>query len=841
MRFVGANPTPRIAGAAPRSATVNYLLGSDPKRWQTGLPTYSEIDYANLYPGVDLAYSVEGRPLKATYTVAPGADPGRIRWRYENGKSRVDEAGNLQVRLGSGTATLTEEAPLAWQEVDGRRLPVGARYAIAADGSVGFAVGEYDRGRPLILDPVITYSTFLGGQIADLAYAIAVDAAGNAYIAGYTASSTFPTVNPYQPSAAGQGDAFVAKFDRDGAPIYSTYLGGSYFDYATDIAADAGGNAYVTGKTGSVDFPVANALQPSYAGVWDAFVTKLNPTGSALVYSTYLGGSGEENYINAGVTGAIAVDSAGCAYLTGNTQSTDFPLAQPLQSTLRGSVDAFVTKLSADGSALVYSTYLGGDGGDTGWGIAVDSAGGAVLTGDTTSTNFPTVNAFQTACAPSYVGCWDVFVTRLDAIGTSLVFSTYLGGNDQEYVDRGIAVAVDAAGTAYVTGMTGSPDFPLLNPYQGFYGGQIDLFVAKFAKNGSLLSSTYLGGNNSDVGNGIAVDAARPRFQSVPVGGVHVSGLTISEDFPVVDPLQATLGAFEDAFVLNFTPAIDGLLFSTYLGGTNGREEYGSTGIGLDASGNVYVTGATEATDFPTVNPYQPSPHGSYDAFLTRIDCGCAARAGAPMPADPADPAHLAAVLYDQMDHPAGGDFTAQDFEAPFDLFDDQAADDFVVPAAAWSLDGVDVAGAYGNGPGPASGFNVFFYADAGGLPGALLASRLEQPFTGAAGNAAILLTSPVVLVAGTYWIAVQAHQEFGSNGQWFWGNRSVVASHPAAWENPGGGYSIGCTTWGVKTSCLSTQTGGDQLFRLQGTILAVVFADGFESGDTSNWSAAQP
>jgi hypothetical protein len=220
-----------------------------------------------------------------------------------------------------------------------------------------------------------------------------------------------------------------------------------------------------------------------------------------------------------------------------------------------------------------------------------------------------------------------VFVTKFNAAGTALVYSTYLGGNDQEYVDEAFGIAVDAAGTAYITGMTGSPNFPTLNPYQGFYGGQVDAFVARFGSGGSLLSSTFLGGNNSDVGYGIAVDAARPRLSSLPLAGVHVSGLTISEDFPVVNPIQATLGGFEDGFVAKFTPSVGGLVYSTYLGGTNGREEYGSTGIGLDASGNVYVTGGSEATDYPTLNAYQPTPHGSYDVVLTRIGPGVLAGA----------------------------------------------------------------------------------------------------------------------------------------------------------------------------------------------------------------------
>jgi hypothetical protein len=614
LRFVGADPATPVQGGAALSGRVNYLMGNDPARWRTDLPTYADITYDGLYPGVTLTYSVDGRPLKGTYIVAPWTDPARIRWRYEDGAATLDDAGRLLIRARGG-ATLTEDPPVAWQEIEGGRVPVSARYAIGGDGSVGFAIGPYDRSRPLTIDPIIEYSTYLGGAMFDIAWSVAADAAGNAYIAGHTAAN-FPTVNPYQPSQGGQGDAFVAKFAPDGTPVYSTYLGGSYLDYATDIAVDGMGNAYVTGKTGSVNFPTKNALQPAYAGGWDAFVTKLNPTGSALVYSTYLGGSSEENYINAGVSGSIAVDPFGAAYVSGSTQSADFPTVQPFQATLHGSVDAFVSKLSPSGGSLVYSTFLGGDAGETGWAIAVDRSGQAVVTGDTTSyTTFPTKNAYQAACASSAAGCWDAFVTRLQADGKGLVFSTYLGGNDVEWIDRGMGVALDRYGSAYVTGMTGSTNFPMKNAYQLVYGGQIDAFVTRFSRTGALQSSTYLGGNNSDVGYAVAVDRG-----TAPVKGVHVSGLTLSSNFPVVRALQATRGGFEDAFVAKFNLAVDDLLFSTYLGGTDGREEYGSPGIALDGQGNEYVAGGTEATDFPIQDAYQPTVHGSYDVFLSRID-----------------------------------------------------------------------------------------------------------------------------------------------------------------------------------------------------------------------------
>ncbi|HET8647597.1 MAG TPA: SBBP repeat-containing protein [Vicinamibacteria bacterium] len=623
VQFAGANPAPRIEASAALPGKVNYLLGNDPRRWRSGLSTYAGITYAQLYPGIDLAYTAEGRPLKGTYTVAPGADPARIRWRYEGAEARLDEAGRLHVVSGEG-AVLSEDPPLAWQDVTGRRVPVSARYAFAPDGSVGFVLGAYDRRHALTIDPVITYSTFLGGSLFDIAWALAVDAAGNAYIAGHTASANFPTFQAYQPAAGGQGDAFVARFNPDGTLAYATYLGGDYLDYATDIAVDGQGNAYVTGMTGSTDFPILNAVQPTYGGGWDAFVTKLNPDGSALVYSTYLGGSDQENRINAGVPGSITVDATGAVYVAGDTQSTNFPVVSAFQPTLRGSIDGFVTKLSAAGSAIVYSTYLGGERGETVWDVAVDAGGSAVVTGDTTSLAFPTANAFQPQCANSFAGCWDVFVTRFTPAGNALVFSTYLGGNDQEYVDRGVGVAVDSMGSAYVTGMTGSPNFPIRDAYQAVYGGQVDAFVARFGPGGSLASSTFLGGSNSEVGYDIAVQP-RPvvttgsRALNLPLA-VYVSGLTISSNFPVADPIQGSLGGFEDGFVARFTGNVSTLLFSTYLGGSNGREEYGLTGIGLDAAGNVYVAGGSEAGNYPVLNPHQAAPNGSYDAVITRID-----------------------------------------------------------------------------------------------------------------------------------------------------------------------------------------------------------------------------
>jgi hypothetical protein len=613
MQFVGADPAPEMASGDLLPNKVNYFVGSDPKQWHSNLPTYAGVTYSSLYPGIDLKYDGTASNLKGTYTLAPGVDPTSIRWRYDvTTMPTVDADGNLQIiiddsKVESQKSKLTEQTPLAWQEIDGQHKSVSVRYVVGKDGTVSFALGAYDRAHMLTIDPTLTYSTYFGGIIADLPEGMAMDSQGNSYVVGYTASNNFPTINAFQPVTGGQGDAFVVKFNSAGTPVYSTYLGGNYLDMGYGIAVDGAGNAYVTGNTGSSNFPIANAFQPNYAGGWDSFVTKISADGSSLIYSTYLGGSGTEG------GGAIAVDAAGNAYITGDTQSGNFPTHNAYQPNhaSTGSTDLFITKLNATGQGLIYSTYLGGSfGGESGLGIAADANGYAYITGYTTSGNFPISNAYQPNCYFGAAGCWDAFVTKFSPDGQNLVYSTYLGGNDVEYVDMGSAITTDGAGNAYVTGSTGSTNFPVLNAYQPAYGGQIDAFLSKFSSAGALTYSSMLGGNNSDVGGAIALD-----YQ----GNIYIGGLTISDDFPVVNAIQPAMGGFEDAFVTKFNAGGQSLGYSTYLGGTNDREEYGIVGIGVDGSGTAYMVGSTSARDFPVVNPYQPFNNGSYDLFFAKI------------------------------------------------------------------------------------------------------------------------------------------------------------------------------------------------------------------------------
>src|SRR5438046_915685 len=453
MSLVGAAPKPPVSGLDELPGKANYLIGKDPAKWRTNVPTYAKVHYRAVYPGIDLVYYGNQRQLEYDFVVAPGADPNRIVLGFQ-GAERLEINAEGELVLHAAGEVIRQRVPVIYQEINGVRTKIEGRYVLKDAHRVGFQVAAYDQNRPLVIDPTLVYATYLGSSGWDYGSGIAVDAAGSAYVTGSTSSADFPTANALQAAKAGFQNAFVTKLNPTGsALVYSTYLGGSGGDGGTGIAVDTAGNAYVTGSTRSIDFPTVNPLQAAYGGDGDAFVSKLDAAGSALLYSTYLGGSGSD----AGC--GIAVDTCGNAYVTGETRSTDLPTTPgAIQTTYGGSCmtcvgDAFVTKLDATGSALVYSTYLGGSSGDEGLGIAVDAAGSAYVTGGTGSADFPTTaGAFQTT-----YGGGDAFVTKLNATGTALVYSTYLGGSRG---DGGFGIAVDAAGSAYVTGSTNSTDFP---------------------------------------------------------------------------------------------------------------------------------------------------------------------------------------------------------------------------------------------------------------------------------------------------------------------------------------------------------------------------------------------
>ena len=593
---VGSNPRATVRGVGLMEYKCNYFIGNDPSKWRPDVPNYRAVVYKDIYPGIDLKYYGNGKQMEYDFIVSPGADPSQIQVRYEGVKGiSVNDAGELVVKTEWGT--VTELKPFVYQLDGSERTLVKGEYTLASDNTFGFNLKDgYNPKLALVIDPILSYSTYLGGISNDYGNAITVDATGAAYVTGSTKSADFPTLNEYQTNQ-GIEDVFVTKLSSSGSSlVYSTYLGGSSFEEGNGITVDAAGAAYVTGKTISSDFPTLNPYQ-TYQGGDDAFVTKLSSSGSSLVYSTYLGGSGYERGY------AIAVDAAGVAYVTGNTTSSDFPTLNPYQ-TYQGDWDVFVTKLSSAGSSLVYSTYLGGSSADDGWGVAVDTAGAAYVTGRTFSSDFPTHNPYQT-----YQGGYDAFITKLSSSGSSLIYSTYLGGSNSDY---DVGIAVDAAGAAYVTGFTKSADFPTLNPYQTDQGSH-DAFVTKLSSSGSsLVYSTYLGGTGAEWGNGIAVDAA---------GAAYVTGYTQSNDFPTLNPYQGTFqGGVNDAFVTKFSSGGSSLVYSTYLGGSD-NGDYGF-GIAVDTAGAAYVTGYTYSSDFPTLNPYQ-TDQGSVDVFVTKLAMTC--------------------------------------------------------------------------------------------------------------------------------------------------------------------------------------------------------------------------
>ncbi len=421
LRFLDANPEPAIVGARPGKASVNYLIGDDPAKWQTNLPTYGGIVYRELWPGV--AMHVRGREgtLKYEFRLRPGADPSRIRLAYR-GQRRLALGRGGGLRIETALGVLRDTRPVSYQMIGGRRAPVASRFVLGNGGAYGFALGAYDHDHPLVIDPGLVYSTYLGGNSFDAGTGIAVDGAGSVYVTGTSSSMNFPTTpGAFDTSGNGWSDAFVTKLNAAGsALVYSTYLGGGEDDEGEAIALDDAGSTYVTGYTDSTNFPTTPGAFDTTSVGNAAFVTKLNAAGSALAYSTYLGTDG-------GAIGyAIAVDDAGSAYVTGDTISLFPTTVGAFDTTANGGDDPFVTKLNAAGSALVYSTYLGGNTFDVGLGIAVDDAGSAYVTGDTVSTNFPTTaGAFDTSAN----GAHDPFVTKLNAAGSALAYSTYLGGS----------------------------------------------------------------------------------------------------------------------------------------------------------------------------------------------------------------------------------------------------------------------------------------------------------------------------------------------------------------------------------------------------------------------------
>lgn len=605
--YVGSNPFSFCQGKELQQGKVNYLKGNSFEKHITNIRSYRAIYQHNIWPGIDLAVTQNENTLKTDWIVQPGISPSAIQIQWEGIEQiEINEAGDLVLTHALGE--IREKAPYCYQEIRGQMIVIPCDYVLEGT-TCSFRVGAYNSRYPLIIDPPLQYSTFLGGTSEDEAYAIFVDHRGSVYVNGATQSANFPTTpGAFQSNFIGTiNDAYVAKLSPDLSTIvYCTFLGGSVNEGAGSITVDLSGQAFVLGHTWSPDFPVTpGAFQTTYRGglgLADVFVCKLSADGSSLVYSTFLGGTGQDLIHRQ----QIAIDTQGNAYVSGTTTSADFPVTPgAIQSTLRGTQNIFVTKISASGATLVFSTYLGGSGSETTSSIAIDGANAIHVSGTTSSQNFPvTANAFQ----PSYGGgASDGFVCKISPNGTTLEYSTYLGGNQE---DKFNFIAVDARGIVYVGGQTFSADYPTTaDAFQATAPGASNAMVSRLDPTGGrLLASTFIGGSSQD-----SAEAAGLRGN----GMICIVGWTRSTNFPVtpLTPPSVHSGGTH-AFVSELNLNLDTLRISYTVGGTIAGESI-ATSLSIREA-DLYVAGYTNSATFPTTaNAVQPSYRGgTYDAFI---------------------------------------------------------------------------------------------------------------------------------------------------------------------------------------------------------------------------------
>lgn len=592
QQFLGVNEDARFAAAEPLIGTVNYLLGKDATHWLTNLPTYAAVHSEAYYSGVDIAYTNQVSGLGIQFLVHPGASIDQVRWQYPDAVfASINEKGELSLTLPDMTEVVIP-ALTAYQTINGRIVPLSIRYIQLADGTISWQVGDYDLNSALVITQLVT-SSYAYDRIQD----IFVDNQGSTYVVGLTSSTDFPLINPLQSTTAGPFDAFISRFSLDGTDlIYSTFFGGAGADIAGSISVDTSGNMYIMGSTDSPDFPVLNPWQSTYHGVADVFIVKLAPDGNSMAFSTYFGGNDVD------VPSQIINDDVGNVYFAGVTRSCDFPLHNPLQNICPGNEDAFVSKLSATGQNLLFSTYLGGSNYDAVNSLTIDDQHNVYVTGETRSSDFPLVNPLQNARS----GISDALVSKISADGQTLVYSTFLGGNTSETAYN---LAVLNNGAVVVTGITASNDFPIVNPLQNTHHGNNDMFVSQLNTLGnSLVYSTYLGGSDTDAGMDVVVDDE---------GNIYLTGTTYSMDFPVVNAVQPTSGGYQDTVVAKLNAAGSALVFSTYVGGES--SEFVSS-VAVDEANNVYVAGETWSTAFPTTpGAWQENYAGGGDGFVTKI------------------------------------------------------------------------------------------------------------------------------------------------------------------------------------------------------------------------------
>lgn len=673
MRFEGANPEPMISGAERLPTRVNYFTGSDPKNWHTDIPSYARVKYSGIYPGVDLIFYGKQRHLEYDFVVAPGADPNAIRLKIDGArKMRINSRGDLVLSVAEGEVEL--QKPVIYQKLNGEKREIAGNYVIGSDHRVTFSVANYDRKEPLILDPILDYSTYLGGsglENTTLPVGIAVDSAGDAFVVGDTFSTDFPTTAnglTQAPLAGNLGASFVAELNPTGTQLlYSSYLVGtttSPGDGATSVAVDATGKVYVTGVTFAAGFPSKNPLAFSAdTANGTCFVTKLDPTQSgnnSLLFSTYLGGTGGE------FANGIAVDANQNAYVVGQTFSSDFPASPAPNAAYQSTFNplnagnafgsAFLSKISTNATppALVYSTYLSGNaanaatantsiGGDIAYGVAVDGSNNAYVVGATSANNtstdipsFPSSTTANQAFPPAANTLGSAFVTKINTAGNgsgSLVYSTYIAGSAEE---TGFGIALGPNNIAYVTGLTRSNDFPFTTGAFDISGaGSGKAFIVLVDTTNTVVGTpltpfryaTFLGGSGGSVGYGIRVDGT---------GNVYLVGTTTSADFPGTNT-GALLGGFQTAlpnpfgspFIAKILPTIGGngandLLYSTYFGGTgNGASTDQGYGIAIDSANppNAYITGQTSSADMPTLSPLPGGGalNGTSDAYVAKL------------------------------------------------------------------------------------------------------------------------------------------------------------------------------------------------------------------------------
>lgn len=614
MQLVGASPTARPEAEVPLQGKANYLVGDRPSDWKTGVPTYGRVTYREVYPGIDVSYYGDQGQFEYDFIVAAGTDPSIVTLGFEGAQAvTLDDRGDLVLTVAG--AELRQSAPVIYQASADARVPVPGGFLLRDDGSVGFTLGAYDRSRPLVIDPTLAYSSFLGAGGLDFGSSVAVDNQGNAYVVGPTTSPLFPTTPGAEDTTFnGEQDGFVAKLTADGsALVYSTFLGGSGTDDADSVALDSRGNAYVRGITLSPDFPTTpGAFDRVFNGGIDAWVAKLSSNGSSLRYSTFLGGSGFDS------GSGIAVDRRGAAYVPGITGSPEFPttpgafqtefhgVGGPLPPPLGpGDFDGYLTKLDPDGSRLEYSTFLGASRLEAAFKVAVDPRGEAFVAGVTASTDFPTTSG---AHDRTLGGITDAFVVRFNRDGSAPLYSTFVGGSGTE---GALGFAVDLRGSAYVTGGSSSTDLPTTpGAFDRSSNGGDDAFVTKLTPDGSALAySTFLGGAGSEGGYGLAVNV---------LGEAYVTGGTYSSDFPTTpDALDTTANGDSDVFLTMLTRDGSGLAYSTLLGGPGIDAGYG---VSVDARGAAYVTGETSSPQFPTTpGAFDTTGNGEADAFVTKI------------------------------------------------------------------------------------------------------------------------------------------------------------------------------------------------------------------------------